>query len=152
MIWPFRKRPPPIRDRWDLSAPLFSINGRDTFTVGDACQGIQVFGSTGSGKSSAVVATIIRSYLSAGFGGLLLTTKPTDRDDYTRWCQETGRFDDLVIFSPTSDLRFNPIDAELRRQDAGAGLSENIVALLENITNIGERNQGQGGGQSYQYR
>lgn len=146
-MWPFTRRG--LRRRsanpWDLANPLMNLTRYDSWSIGDACQGAQVFGSTGSGKSSGAVAAITRAFMSAGFGGLLLTTKPSDRADYERYARETGRTHDLRVFGIDEPLRFNPIDAELHRQDAGAGLTENIVALLGSLLEVSERSSGQGG-------
>ncbi|HEY1066809.1 MAG TPA: hypothetical protein VGE52_11890, partial [Pirellulales bacterium] len=119
---PLRRASP----RWDLNRPILSLTKGDPWTINDACQGCQVFGSTGSGKTTGSVAAIVRAFLLAGFGGLFLTSKPDDRRFYERLCRATGRLDDLMVFGPQGDLRYNPLDAELRRRDAGAGLTENI--------------------------
>jgi len=146
-MWPFskRRRISAPHDPWDLSTPLLRLGNNDVWTIGDACQGTQVFGGTGSGKSTGPISLICRNFLLAGFGGLFLTSKPTDRDDYIRWCRETGRLEDLRIFGINEPLRFNPLQAELLRQDAGAGLTENIIGLLSTLLEVAERDRGQGG-------
>ena len=80
-MWPFRKRnqPSPPTPKWLLSDPVLWFSDRDPWTIGDACQGTQIWGSTGSGKSSGSLAWIVRSYLSMGFGGIFFTAKPGDR-------------------------------------------------------------------------
>jgi len=44
---------PPVLP-WSLDAPLFHFSGHfhDTWRIRDACEGPQVFGATGSGKTS----------------------------------------------------------------------------------------------------
>ena len=114
------------------------------WTIGDACQGVQIWGSTGSGKSTGSLAAIVIAFLKAGFGGLFLTSKPEDRRTYEHYCRLTGRLGDLMVFGPDQPLRYNALDAELRRRDAGAGLTENIVTLLSTLLEVTERNSGQG--------
>jgi len=143
--WMARKRPAKP-DRWDLSTPLLKLTNKDTWTIGDACQGTQVFGSTGSGKSTGTVAALCDAFLRAGFGALFLTAKPDDRRTYEAYCRHAGRERDLLTFRINEPWRYNPIDAELQRRDAGAGLTENIVALLSTLLEVCERNSGQGDG------
>jgi len=54
-------------------------------------QGVQIFGTTGSGKSSGSGAFLAKSYLTAGFGGLILTVKIDEKEHWQKYCQETGR-------------------------------------------------------------
>lgn len=144
-MWPFVKhRPRPSRPAWDLSTRILTLSNSDYWRISDACQGTQIFGSTGSGKSTGPLATICRAFLRAGFGGLFLTAKTTDRRDYENYCRETGRSGDVLVFGPNEALRYNPLDAELQRRDAAAGLTETIVALLSTLVEISERNSGQG--------
>lgn len=146
-MWPFQ---PAVARRpqtgpWDLSTPILQLAERDFWTIGDSCMGTQIWGSTGSGKSTGSLAAICRAYLRAGYGGLFLTAKPDDRRTYERYCRETNRSRDLIVFGPDQPWRFNALDAELRRCDAGAGLTENIVALLTTLLEVSERNSGDGG-------
>jgi type IV secretory pathway TraG/TraD family ATPase VirD4 len=145
-MWAFRrnKRPRRSSKTWNLSHPILWFSSNDPWTIGDACQGCHVFGSTGSGKTSGVLAAVLGSFLEAGFGGLFLTSKPEDAARYERYCRTAGRLHDLLVFGPNRLLRFNPVDAELRRRDAGAGLTENIVSLLSTLLEVSERNSGQG--------
>lgn len=147
-MWPFGRRVRRAKHpeaAWSLSTPLISLSKSDRWTIGDACQGCQIWGSTGSGKSSGSLAWIIRSYLAKGFGGIFFTIKPSDREVYEGYCRATGRLDDLILFGPDHPARFNFIDAELRRTDRGAGHVENLVALFNTILEMSERNQGGSG-------
>lgn len=142
-MWPFRRKPvATLCGQWDLSTPLLQLSENDLWTIGHACEGCQIFGSTGSAKTTSSVATIVKAFLDAGFGGVFFTVKPDDRATYERYCRETGRLNDLMIFGPNEPLRYNPIDAELQRRDAGAGLTENIVSLLSTLLEVRERNSG----------
>lgn len=143
-MWPFNaaRRHPAPGDRWSLSEPLLSFSTTDRWKIADACQGTQIWGSTGSGKSTASLAWIVKSFLEHGFGGVFLTVKPTDREVYEGYCRATGRLDDLILFGPGHPARFNFIDAELQRTDRGAGLVENLVGLFTTILEMSDRNKG----------
>jgi type IV secretory pathway TraG/TraD family ATPase VirD4 len=145
-MWAFRRNKRLRRSSatWDLSKPILWFSRNDPWTIGDACQGCHVSGSTGCGKTTAVLAAILGAFLAAGFGGIFLTSKIDDALRYEQYCRAAGRLHDLMIFGPNRPLRFNPIDAELRRRDAGAGLTENIVSLLSTLLEVSERNSGQG--------
>lgn len=124
-----------------LNLVLCMLSDRDAFTVADACEGVQIFGAVGSGKTSGSGAALARCFLAGGFGGLVLTVKPDECATWERYCAETGRSDDLVIFSPTQPWRFNFLDYELKRTGAGAGLTENIVQLFMLALEAGGRSR-----------
>ena len=146
-MWPFTRRRPKasLPTGWDLSDVVLRLSSHDVWTIGDACQGCQVWGSTGSGKTSGSMAWILKSYLRMGFGGLFLTVKPGDRELYESYCRSTGRLHDLIVFGPGNPARFNFIDAELQRTDRGAGLVENLVGMFTTILEISERSRSGGG-------
>ena len=37
---------------FDLDRVIYSFNGEEDFTIGNACEGVQCYGGIGSGKSS----------------------------------------------------------------------------------------------------
>src|SRR5688572_25787525 len=113
-----------------LDTPLCLFSAEDAFTLRDACEGVQVFGGTGSGKSSGSGRTLAHAFLRAGFGGLVLTAKPDERALWEGYCRDTGREHDLCILGPGAPHRFNFLDYEFSRPGAGAGLTENIVQLF----------------------
>ena len=131
---------------WNLDTPLLRFSQDDVWRIRDACEGVQVFGATGSGKSSGSGQALAKSFLRAGFGGLVLTAKPEERGMWQRYCNEVGREKSLIIFSPSEPFRFNFMDYELKRPGSGAGLTENMVSLFTNVMEIAERNQSGGGG------
>lgn len=141
------KHASPKRSKWDLSTPLLYWADGVPWDAASAYSGTQIWGSTGSGKTSGSLATICRALLAAGFGGLFLCVKREDRETYTGYVKETGRLDDLMIFSPEqNELRYNFIESE-RAQSAGAiGLVENLTALLMTVTELTERSGGGGSG------
>lgn len=129
-----------------LDMPLLHFSPADPWRIRDACEGVQIFGGTGSGKTSGSGRALAKLYLSAGFGGLVLTAKPDERRLWEQYCRETDRAQDLLIISPGAPWRFNFLDYELQRPGVGAGLTENIVALFSHVLELAERKRSGGGG------
>lgn len=125
-----------------LDAPILHLpafNGStDAWRVRDACEGTQIFGTTGSGKTSGSGQAIAKAFLANGFGGLVLCAKVDERELWERYAAETGRSGDLAIFSPAHPWRFNFLDYERNRAGAGAGLTENIVQIFNKALELAE--------------
>lgn len=138
----------------NLDKPLvkFSKNQRDWWTIRDAVRGVQIFGGIGSGKSSGSGKTIAKTYLKNGFGGLVLCAKPDEKDNWIKYARETGREDDLIIFSKGSEYEFNPLQYEMTREGEGAGEVFNLSYLFMEIYKMGNRfSGGSGGGESERF-
>lgn len=119
-----------------LETTLIHLSELDPWTIRDAIEGTHIFGAIGSGKTSGSGAAIARAYLLAGFGGLVLTASPEDRELWVRYAEETGRSDSLLVFSPEHPWTFNFLDYELRRPGAGSGFTQNAVDLFMNINEV----------------
>ena len=145
-LWPFRRRPLHPRLRWPLDRPLLDWAAGEPFTLDDATKGVQVWGMTGSGKTSGSGRTLAKQYLRHGFGGLVLCAKPGEAQAWTEYAKITGRAADLVVFSPSAPWRFNFLNYELTRPGAGAGLTENLVALFAAVADLAGRGAGGGSG------
>lgn len=133
---------------FDLDQPLL-VFGNDAWRIRDACEGTQIFGATGSGKTSGSGKAIAKAFLASGFGGLILTAKPDERELWQRYASETGRENHLIIFSPSESWRFNFLDYEMNRSGAGAGQTENIVNLFSAVLEIAERRESASGSDSF---
>src|SRR5687767_13142327 len=96
----FRKAKPESPTPFSLDTPLLYLSSSDAWTIRDACEGVQVFGAIGSGKTTGSGAALARAYLRAGFGGLVMCAKPEERQLWQQYAEETGRSEHLVIFSP----------------------------------------------------
>jgi hypothetical protein len=140
-----RRRPSPPREPWQLSTPLLRWSETDRWTIGDAVTGTLITGATGSGKTTGSGQAIARAFLRAGFGGLVLTTKPDERALWERYCREAGREGDLKVFNDRGSLRFNFLDYEATRSGEGAGLTENLVNVFSTVLEVADR--GSSGGQ-----
>lgn len=130
-----------------LDTPLLRLSKADTFTIRDACEGVQIFGGIGSGKTSGSGAALARAFLLAGFGGLVCCAKSEERALWEQYARETGREASLTIIRPgeqgeEAPWRFNFLEYELRRAGAGGGLSENVVNLLTQVVEIVQGRQG----------
>ena len=135
-------------DPLDMVLVQFSEDPQDVWDVRSACQGTQITGNTGAGKSSASGRMIAHSFLRAGAGGLVLTCKPDERAIWERYCAETSRSDDLIVFSPASPWRFNFLQYEFCRAGPGSRITENVVRLFATLAEVTER-KAQSGGQDY---
>ena len=122
-----------------IDAPLLWFSKRDPWTIRDAFEGTQIFGATGSGKTSGSGQAIAKAFLRCGMGGIVLTAKPDERATWERYAHQTGRSNSLVIFSPSNGQMFNFLDYELSREGDGAGLTKNIVDLLTTMPEVARR-------------
>ena len=112
------------------------------WTLRDACEGVFITGATGSGKTSGSGATLAQTFLQYGFGGIVLTVKPDERQLWQRYAEACGRTDQLCIVEPNGKFRLNFLDYEARRPDVGAGLIENLVNLFYTVLEVYTRSQG----------
>jgi len=103
------------------------VFGPFPWKVGDAFQGTQIFGGTGSGKTTGSGAALACAMLRAGFGGLVLTAKADDASRWKSYARVCGRADDVVEITPHNGAAFNILDYEYVR---GGKLTHNIVSLL----------------------
>jgi hypothetical protein len=116
---------------WTADLELLTFNGgADRFTLADACEGVAIFGSTGSGKTSGSGQALARSYLGAGFGGLVLTAKADECELWQRYAEVTGRTEQLCIVRPGGPFAFNFLDYQARLPEAQGGSTVNAVELL----------------------
>ncbi len=130
----------PVTESDPLDDILLSWSEEDVFSIRDACEGVQIFGGIGSGKTTGSGATLARAYLSHGFGGLVLTAKPDECETWKRYARNCGREHDLIILSPESGQAFDFMDYEFKRQGRGTGLTGNLVELfmvVANTSNLG---------------
>ena len=135
-------------DPFDLDHTLlyFSSDKRDRWTVRDACEGTQVFGATGSGKTSGSGRAIAHAFLRNGYGGLVLTAKPDEADLWRSYCEECGREDDLIVMQPGGRWKTNILDYEFSRCDQGGrgrGLADNIASLFSTVLELGRPGKSQ---------
>lgn len=100
---------------WPLDLPVMHWTKNEPFTLDEASKGVQVWGMTGSGKSSGSGKALALSYLRHGFGGLVLCAKPGEAATWLEYCRSSKRDKDIVVFSPSDKWRFNFLEFELQR-------------------------------------
>ena len=101
----------------DPDTPVLIFPDSGILSVRECCSGVEVIGSSGSGKTAYVLRTFLRQFLDLGMGGIITLTKPDDLDFYLKLIKEAGRENQLVILEPDSewvydfikDLAENPI-------------------------------------------
>jgi hypothetical protein len=113
-----------------LDEVVMHLTKEDSLTKGDLVKSVGITGATGTGKSTSSGAAIQWAAISAlPSGGLILAAKPEDRSTAVRMFRAAGRENDLVIFGPDSDRRFNFI--EYAMQDGAQ--TRNIVRCIMTI-------------------
>jgi hypothetical protein len=133
---------------WPDQRTLVTMSG-DPWRIKDACEGTMIFGGTGSGKTSGSGCAFARSFLAAGFGGLVLCAKPEEPGLWRDYAAETGRTDDLVMFGAGREWSFDFMAYEAQRAGAGAGLTENLVNLFMEVSSIGSGDTRSPGGDPF---
>lgn len=133
---------------YSLEHTIYSFNGEEPFTIGNACEGVQIFGGIGSGKTSGSGESLARAFLNAGFGGLVLCAKKDVLDDWKRYAQETGRDKQLLVFDDSGDFVFPFLQYEIERKGEGAGYTDNLVRLFTTVYEAVDRRI-DGGGDPY---
>jgi hypothetical protein len=138
----FSRKPLP---RWDGRRVLIKWNSLDPWTIADSFEGVQVFGDTGSGKSSTSARVMAGAMLRAGYGGLVLTVKPEDADEWRRNLEENGRKEDGIFFGPQNADCFNFLAYELAHgARLGVG-SKNATRILSELVAMAQRDATGGG-------
>jgi hypothetical protein len=104
------------------------------WTVRNAVEGVQIFGGIGSGKTSGSGRMLALKYLVNGFGGLVLTVKPDERQLWEEYCKLTGRTKDLIVVKPGGQEAFNFLRYEI---DSATGSvlsnSANVLQVLKTV-------------------
>lgn len=122
-------------------APLLLLNGQDRLTLGQAYEGIHVFGAPGSGKTSGSGQTIARAFMRARMGGLVLCSKPTEIERWQQYAAENGRENSVFIFDRGQG--FNFIEYALARY--GVDSITNVVGILMRVLDDARRARGKTG-------
>jgi hypothetical protein len=129
-------------DPWDEQRALIKWNNSEPWTIADSFEGTQVWGDTGSGKSSTTAKLLAASMLRAGYGGLVLTVKPEDAEEWKTLLLENGREKHGIFFGYDSSECFNFLDCELNRgKDLGLG-SLNAAQILSELVSLAQRTAG----------
>jgi len=116
-----------------LDTPLVMLSENDPWTIRDSFEGVQVFGGTGSGKTSSA-KIFAMAFLEAGYGGLVLTVKPEETEQWQDWAKEAGRENHIVTINPSCSYYFDFLEYEANRLDGSD--TQTTVSLLMLIVEI----------------
>lgn len=117
-----------------LDIPVFHFpteKGHSAFTIRHAVEGVQIVGGIGSGKTSGSGRFLALNYLKLGFGGLVLTAKPDEKDVWIDYCTKAGRLDDLIIIEPGGKYWFDFLAYESSQNGSGNAFTENVAEVLK---------------------
>jgi hypothetical protein len=134
---------------FSLDKIIYNFNGQEGFTIGQACEGVQIFGGIGSGKTTGSGEALARAFLSAGFGGLVLCAKKDVLNEWKRYARETGRDNNILVFDTSGDFVFPFLQYEIEREGEGAGYTENMVRLFTTVYEAINRSKSEGGQDPY---
>jgi len=122
----------------DMETPLVMLSPNDPWTVRDSFEGVQVFGGTGSGKTSGSGQTFANAFLRADYGGLVLTVKPDESEQWRYWAEAHGRADQIVTIKPNTKYFFDFLEYEATRGDGSdTDTVTSLFMMLIEIANGG---------------
>ena len=134
------------RTIWNPSDKLLKFAEDDFFLVNDAYQGCLCTGSTGSGKSSAVLNAFLRP-LARSWGLLFTTTKGQDCAGYLKLLADAGRKSPVRVISPENPWTMNLLETLYRQNGTrGAGDTQGTVAAIVEL--LETKNRGASTGSS----
>lgn len=142
-MWLFEKKAPRLRrplwtrDRWKPSQVLMRYSRNDAWTLQNAYEGTLIVGGTGSGKTTGSGHAIADSFLRSDMGGLVLTSKPGERQQWEGYCKAAGRHRDLIVFGADQPWHFNFLNYA-QRLGGGAGHTENLLGLFSTILEMAD--------------
>lgn len=106
--------------------------------IADFLTGVQIFGGTGSGKTSGPGNFLAKALLKMQFGFLVMCAKTTETALWKRLVKAMGREDDMVIFGEGSNLSMNFLEYEMHRNGRYSGDTNALVDLLMKIYEVGK--------------
>ena len=124
----------PILDR-----PVLSLSDTDHLRMLDLVEGVFISGAPGSGKSSTSGKQLAHALLRIpNTGGLVLTAKAEETQNWIDYAKACGRLDQLIIFNAASGHCFDPIHYEWNRPGRGAGDLETVIDFFASLIAVTE--------------
>lgn len=133
----------------ELNAPLLQLGPKDAITLANACQGIAIFGGTGSGKTSGSARALAHAYLRQGFGGIVLCAKPEEAALWRRYAEETGRTASVLRIGAGTPWRINFLDYVLAKY--GMDAINIAIGILKLMADAARQAKGRPGGEGAQF-
>lgn len=126
-------------DTFNLNYVLLKIGSKEApWTVRNSFEGLQIFGGIGSGKTSGSARFFALKYLSAGYGGLVLTVKPNEKDEWIKYCELANRENDVILLEPNGKHFFNFLHYE-STHSGKKSYTENILQVLKTVIRASEQ-------------
>ena len=128
-----------------LNTPVLAFSDSDLADFRALCEGIFIAGSAGSGKTSTSGRQLAYGLLRMpNSGGLILTAKSEETDNWKTYAKACGREKDLIVFNADSGLSFDPLHYEWTRPGRGSGDLESIIDFFSTLVSIGKKEAGHG--------
>jgi hypothetical protein len=128
-----------------LDRTILSISEKDELRLRDLVEGTLITGAPGSGKSSTSGKQLAYGLLrTPNTGGLVLTAKAEETQNWIAYAKACGREQDLIVFNAESGHSFDPLHYEWTRPGRGAGDLESIIDFFSTLVSIGKKEVGQG--------
>ena len=107
---------------------ILSLSESDHVRLRDLVEGTLITGAPGSGKSSTSGKQLGYGLLrTRNAGGLILTAKAEETQNWIAYAKACGREKDLIVFNTESGHTFDPLHYEWTRPGRGAGDLESII-------------------------
>jgi hypothetical protein len=115
----------------DLNTPLLKLSGHENFDLTAACNGVNIFGGIGAGKTSGSGRMIAGAYLRAGMGGVVTAVKPTEVSLWQKYAAEHGRKASLILFDENEGFNFLAYELARQGMDGIGTVTECLMRVLE---------------------
>jgi hypothetical protein len=128
-----------------LDRRILSLSDSDHIDLRTLFEGTLVTGAPGAGKSSTVGKQLAYGLLKTpSMGGLVLTAKAEETQNWIAYAKACGREKDLIVFNTESGYCFDPLHYEWTRPGRGAGDLESVIDFFSTLVSIGKKEVGHG--------
>jgi hypothetical protein len=126
-----------------LDQPILMLSAVDAVAIRTAVEGILITGAPGSGKTTCSGKQLAYGLLlTPGMGGLVLTAKAEETQNWIAYANACGREKDLIVFNAESGHVFDPLFYEWTRAGRGAGDLESEIDFFSTLISIGKKDAG----------
>ena len=130
-----------------LDTPVVSFSAVDHLTFRPFCEGTLITGAPGSGKSSCSGRQLAMGLLRVpNMGGLILTAKAEETQNWLRYAKECGREQDVIVFNAEGPHCFDLLHYEWTKPGRGSADLEGIIDLFSSLLSNGKKESSHGDG------
>lgn len=122
-----------ILPHYSFDTPILQLARDCSLSIRQAFEGVQIFGGTGSGKTSGAGRILAHGFLQLGFGGLVLCAKPDEANNWRRYAAETGREDSFLFINGSPGQGFNFLEYEMKAYQHEGNQVNNAVETFMQI-------------------